>query len=33
VAHTAECKTGAECRYFEEQQGAADVKLVETPKK
>lgn len=27
--HKAECKAGADCMYFEEQQGASDFKLVE----
>ena len=29
VKHTAECKAGADCMYFEEQAGASDIKFVE----
>jgi quercetin dioxygenase-like cupin family protein len=31
LKHTADCKVGAECRYFEEQPGASDVKVVKGP--
>ena len=27
LKHTANCKAGAECKYFEEQQGASDIKF------
>jgi quercetin dioxygenase-like cupin family protein len=33
VKHTAGCKAGAECTYFEEQDGPSDVKFVETTAK
>ena len=29
VRHTADCKSGADCVYFEEQPGATDIKFVE----
>jgi quercetin dioxygenase-like cupin family protein len=31
VEHTAECKAGAECTYFEEQDGPSDVKFAADP--
>ena len=33
VKHTAECKAGSDCKYFEEQQGPSDIKFVEGAKK
>jgi len=32
LKHTADCKAGADCTYFEEQPGASDIKFVEAPK-
>lgn len=32
VKHTADCKAGAECSYFEEQPGASDIKFVDAAK-
>lgn len=29
IPHSADCKAGADCMYFEEQQGASDIKFVE----
>jgi quercetin dioxygenase-like cupin family protein len=31
LKHTAACKAGAECKYFEEQPGASDIKFVTRP--
>ncbi len=31
--HTADCKAGADCTYFEEQTGPSDIKYAEPPKK
>jgi quercetin dioxygenase-like cupin family protein len=33
VVHSADCKAGADCIYYEEQPGAADLKPVDAPKK
>ena len=33
MKHTADCKAGADCTYFEEQSGASDIKFIEPLKK